>query len=68
MFIFEENSDKKGVKHPFKTPCSIYTAMKQFVDLRGSVSKKTIKNLSDYCSDPKEKEQMAQVANSKDLL
>lgn len=23
MFIFEENSDKKGIKHPFKTPCSI---------------------------------------------
>jgi len=69
QFVFEESSpDKKGTKYPFVTPCSIFKSIKQFVDLRGSVSKKTLKNFAVYCNDPKEKDRMLEVANSKDLL
>ena len=69
QFVFEENlPEKKGTKYPFVTPCSIFQAIKLFVDLRGSVSKKTLKNFAVYCQDPKEKERMLEVANSKDLL
>jgi hypothetical protein len=38
-----------GVKHPFCTPCSISHALRHFVDLRGAVTKKTLKSLIDYC-------------------
>ena len=57
QFVFEENlPEKKATKYPFVTPCSIFQAIKLFVDLRGSVSKKTLKNFAVYCQDPKEKE------------
>jgi len=32
------------------------------------VSKKVIKNFAEFCSDPKEKEKMLELSNSKDLL
>lgn len=38
-----------GKKHPFKTPCTVFEAMKKFVDLRGAVSKKMLKELSTHC-------------------
>lgn len=44
-----------GKKHPFKTPTTVFVAMKSFVDLRGAVSKKMLKELSTHCSSDEEK-------------
>lgn len=75
-FVFELNPNcaqavKKGVsgtKHPFKTPCSIYEALTKFVDLKGAISKKTLKVFSEFCSSSEEKEQMLKIHSSKDLF
>ena len=69
QFVFQSNvAEAKGVKHPFPTPCTVFDAVKRFVDLSGSVSKKTLKSFSGYCLDPKEKQRMIEIATSKDLL
>ena len=59
---------KSGQKHPFKTPCSIKYAFKHYVDLRGPISKKTIRNLAPYCVNPIEKKRMLRLAENSELM
>ena len=55
-FINNPLSNKKGtIKHPFATPMTVRDAIEYFVDLRGPLMKRTVKDLSDYCNDPNEK-------------
>ena len=54
LVINDTNTKKSAAKHPFATPCTLFNAVKQFVDLRGSVAKKTIKNFSSYCTRPED--------------
>jgi len=55
-FVNNPNARKKdNVKHPFHTPISVKEAIEHFVDLRGTLRKKTLKDLSEYCSDVTEK-------------
>ena len=57
-FAFKLNplSNKKGaIKHPFQTPTTIEEALMKFVDLTGQLSKRTLKDLGNYCSDEDEK-------------
>ena len=57
-FIFVNNplaKKKDNVKHPFLTPTTVKEALENFVDLRGPLRKKTLKDLSEYCDDPEEK-------------
>lgn len=65
-FWFE--SSGKAAKFPFETPCSAFEAIKKFVDLKGSVAKKTMKNFAAYCLLESEKAKMEQIADSKELL
>ena len=68
-FVFQSNvGGAKSIKHPFPTPCTVSDAMKRFVDLSGSVSKKTLNSFAGHCLDPKEKDRMIEIATSKDLL
>lgn len=58
-FVFKTNpnSNKKGpVKHPFPAPLTIREALSDFVDLRGAIRKKTLKDLANYCTDEDEKQ------------
>lgn len=58
-FVFKTNpnSNKKGVvKHPFPTPITIKDALSDFVDLKGAVGKKAVKDLANYCTDEEEKQ------------
>jgi sulfite reductase alpha subunit-like flavoprotein len=58
-FIFVNNplaKKKDNVKHPFLTPMTVKDALEHFVDLRGALRKKTLKDLSEYCQDQEEKE------------
>jgi len=48
MFVSNPLSAKKGAKHPFPTPISVRDALEKFVDLRGPLRKKTLKDLSAY--------------------
>ena len=50
------------------TPCSVFDAVKKFVDLRGGISKKTIKAFAPYCRDEEEQKQMLEVAAKKEKL
>lgn len=49
VFVHNENSTKKNVKHPFPTPITVREAIELFVDLKGPLRKKTLKDLSEYC-------------------
>jgi NADPH-ferrihemoprotein reductase len=58
-FIFINNplaKKKENVKHPFLSPISVKEALEFFVDLRGPLRKKTLKDLSEFCEDKEEKE------------
>jgi len=57
---------KENVKHPFPTPISVKDALEQFVDLRGTLKKKTLRDLSDYCKDEDEKKKLLSLSESKD--
>lgn len=57
-FIFKANPDGKrgsAAKHPFPTPVSIYDALTRYVDMRGSLRKKLLSDLSGHCTDEVEK-------------
>lgn len=56
-FILKKNpkSTKKGIaKHPFPSPISVREALQNFVDLRGPVSKKSLKDLAALATDESE--------------
>lgn len=70
QIIFETNERKKKgtAKHPFVTPCSAFDAIKKFVDLRGAISKKTIKAFAAYSQNEEEQKMMMEIAAKKELL
>jgi sulfite reductase alpha subunit-like flavoprotein len=50
-------NQKKGVaKHPFPTPITFREALTNFIDLKGAVRKKVLKDFSIYCTDEEEKQ------------
>ena len=60
---FTEDSSKK---HPFPCPCSYRTAFTYYVDLTGPVRTHLLKELSDFASDPEEKEKLKFMASRTD--
>lgn len=68
-FVFQANpnSAKKGtLKHPFMTPSTIREALQYFVDLRGALRKKTLKDISVHCHDKAEQDRLKAIADSKE--
>jgi NADPH-ferrihemoprotein reductase len=64
-FINNPNAKKKdNVKHPFPTPITVREAIEHFVDLKGAIRKKTLKDLSTYCKDEEEKQKYANILMS----
>lgn len=58
-FVFKANpnSAKKGnAKHPFPTPTTVREALLKFVDLKGPIRKKLLKDISVHCTDEDEKQ------------
>ena len=48
----KSNLDEKkasSLKYPFSQPYKLFDVVKRFIDLKGMVAKKTIKNFADYC-------------------
>lgn len=67
-FVFKNNpnSAKKGsLKHPFPTPITVREAIEYFVDLRGTIRKKTLKDISEHCKNETEKTRLKTIADSK---
>ncbi len=55
-FVKNENSKKAdSAKHPFPTPITVREALEYFVDLRGPIRKKLLKDLSEHAGDQEEK-------------
>eukprot|EP00347_Sterkiella_histriomuscorum_P023964 403332775 len=68
MFVFKSNPNntkKTAIKHPFPTPISINQALTEFVDLRGPLRKKMLKDLSVHCEDDREKEKLVFLSDAK---
>ncbi|CDW71895.1 nadph--cytochrome p450 reductase [Stylonychia lemnae] len=58
------NSSKKGsIKHPFPTPATVQQALQDYIDLKGKVGKKTLKDLSNHATDTSEKENSLKYPN-----
>lgn len=57
-FGFKANpaNAKRAVKHPFPTPTTVENALRHYVDLRGTLRKKLLADLSPYCEDETEKQ------------
>ena len=61
------NSNKKGtIKHPFPSPITVREALEYFVDLRGAIMKKTLKDMAEHCSNETDKNRLKALADNKD--
>jgi len=57
-------NSKKGesAKHPFPTPTTVREALTSFVDLHGPLRKKLLKDLSEHCQDPDDKNELVKMS------
>lgn len=62
------NKKSASAKHPIPSPFTPFEAVKKFIDLKGAVSKKTLKSLASFCSKQAEIDKMNQISADKALL
>ena len=71
QYTFVQNpsvAKKTAAKHPIPTPFTPFDAIKKFIDLRGALVKKTLKNLAPFCKDKSDSERLMQIAEGKSLF
>ncbi|KAG8042739.1 hypothetical protein G9C98_005379 [Cotesia typhae] len=59
------NTDEESTKkHPFPCPCSYRTALTHYIDITSNPRTHVLKELAEYCSDPKDKERLKLMAST----
>lgn len=67
LFILKPKvSGLDNVNPHIKTPCSVFDAFLNFVDITSSVSKRLLMTLKEYATDEKDKAQLERLATSKE--
>lgn len=59
--MFAEDSSKK---HPFPCPCTYRTAFTYYLDITSNPRTHVLKEISEYATDPKEKEMLREMAST----
>ncbi|KAF2896883.1 hypothetical protein ILUMI_09293 [Ignelater luminosus] len=58
IFTLINTDEESSKKHPFPCPCSYRTALTHYLDITMNPRTHVLKELSEYCSDPAEKEKL----------
>nr|XP_022918376.1 NADPH--cytochrome P450 reductase isoform X1 [Onthophagus taurus] len=64
IFSLINTDEESSKKHPFPCPCSYRTALTHYVDITMNPRTHVLKELSEYCSDPAEKEKLKLMAST----
>ncbi|KAK7088147.1 NADPH--cytochrome P450 reductase-like isoform X2 [Littorina saxatilis] len=64
VFTLTNVDEEASKKHPFPCPCSYRTALSHYVDIQTPPRTHVLRELSEYASDPKEKEFLVTMAQS----
>lgn len=65
VFTLINTDEESSKKHPFPCPCSYRTALTHYLDITMNPRTHVLKELSEYCSDPEEKEKLKLMASTK---
>lgn len=57
-------TEESTKKHPFPCPCSYRTALTHYLDITSNPRTHILKELAEYCSDPKDKEKLKLMAST----
>ncbi|EEB11242.1 NADPH--cytochrome P450, putative [Pediculus humanus corporis] len=58
VFTLTNTDEESSKKHPFPCPCSYRTAFRHYLDITSNPRTHILKELSEYATDPKEKEML----------
>ncbi|CAH0555747.1 unnamed protein product [Brassicogethes aeneus] len=64
IFTLINTDEESSKKHPFPCPCSYRTAFTHYLDITMNPRTHVLKELSEYCSDPAEKEKLRLMAGT----
>ncbi|XP_064619119.1 NADPH--cytochrome P450 reductase-like [Lineus longissimus] len=64
VFTLTNVDEEASKKHPFPCPCTYRTALSHYLDITSNPRTHVLKELSDYCDDPKDKEFLLKMATS----
>ncbi|KAK6625304.1 hypothetical protein RUM43_005598 [Polyplax serrata] len=64
VFTLTNTDEESSKKHPFPCPCSYKTAFRHYLDITSNPRTHILKELSEYATDPKEKEMLKQMAST----
>ncbi|XP_025834314.1 NADPH--cytochrome P450 reductase isoform X2 [Agrilus planipennis] len=64
IFTLTNTDEESSKKHPFPCPCSYRTALSHYLDITNNLRTHVLKELSEYCSDPSEKEKLRLMAST----
>ncbi|XP_019865279.1 NADPH--cytochrome P450 reductase isoform X2 [Aethina tumida] len=64
IFTLINTDEESSKKHPFPCPCSYRTALTHYLDITMNPRTHVLKELSEYCSDPAEKEKLKLMAGT----
>lgn len=65
VFTLINTDEESSKKHPFPCPCSYRTALMHYLDITMNPRTHVLKELSEYCTDPDEKEKLKLMASTK---
>ncbi|XP_044585707.1 NADPH--cytochrome P450 reductase isoform X1 [Cotesia glomerata] len=64
VIILTNTDEESTKKHPFPCPCSYRTALTHYIDITSNPRTHVLKELAEYCSDPKDKERLKLMAST----
>lgn len=64
VFTLTNTDEESSKKHPFPCPCSYRTALTYYLDITSNPRTHILKELSEYASDPQEKEKLKLMAST----
>ncbi|KAJ8950427.1 hypothetical protein NQ318_003703 [Aromia moschata] len=65
VFTLINTDEESSKKHPFPCPCTYRTALTHYLDITQNPRTHVLKELSEYCSDPVEKEKLKLMSSTK---
>ena len=64
IFTLTNTDEESTKKHPFPCPCSYRTALTHYLDITSNPRTHILKELAEYCNDPKDKEKLKLMAST----